>query len=86
MAGCDVGGDPDGMREAIGLTGQFSAVDNLLTGEENLMLMARLRHLGAKPSRSRVTEPLEQFDLVEPAREPLAIYSGGMRRRDATAT
>ncbi len=81
VAGCDVVRDPDGVRAAIGLTGQFSAVDNLLTGEENLLLMARLRHLGPKRSTARVTELLEQFDLVEAARTPLATYSGGMKRR-----
>ncbi len=81
VAGCDVVRDPDGVRAAIGLTGQFSAVDSLLTGEENLLLMARLRHLGATRSRVRVAELLEQFDLVEAARKPLATYSGGMRRR-----
>ncbi|GGE90723.1 ATP-binding cassette domain-containing protein [Mycetocola zhadangensis] len=79
--GCDVARDPDGVRAAIGLTGQFSAVDGLLSGEENLQLMARLRHLGAKRSKTRVAELLEQFDLVEAARKPLATYSGGMRRR-----
>ncbi|WP_232466203.1 MULTISPECIES: ATP-binding cassette domain-containing protein [unclassified Diaminobutyricimonas] len=79
--GSDVVRDPDGVRAAIGLTGQFSAVDGLLSGEENLMLMARLRHLGAKRSKARVAELLEQFDLVEAARKPLATYSGGMRRR-----
>lgn len=79
--GCDVLRDRDGVRAAIGLTGQFSAVDGLLTGEENLRLMARLRHLGAKRSKARVTELLERFDLVEAARKPLATYSGGMRRR-----
>ncbi|MBE0008560.1 MULTISPECIES: ATP-binding cassette domain-containing protein [unclassified Arthrobacter] len=81
VAGCDVAGDPDGVRAAIGLTGQFSAVDDLLTGEENLYLMARLRHLGAKRSRTRVAELLEQFDLAESARNRLSTYSGGMRRR-----
>ncbi|MFU8947868.1 ATP-binding cassette domain-containing protein [Mycetocola zhadangensis] len=79
--GCDVARDPDGVRAAIGLTGQFSAVDGLLSGEENLQLMARLRHLGAKQSKMRVAELLEQFDLVDAARKPLATYSGGMRRR-----
>jgi ABC-2 type transport system ATP-binding protein len=69
------------VRAAIGLTGQFSAVDGLLTGEENLLLMARLRHLGAKASKARVTELIQQFDLAEAARKPLATYSGGMRRR-----
>jgi len=81
VAGCDVGHDPDGVRAAIGLTGQFSAVDGLLSGEENLLLMARLRHLGAKRATARVAELLERFDLVEAARKPLATYSGGMRRR-----
>ncbi len=81
VAGCDVVRDPDGVRAVIGLTGQFSAVDGLLTGEENLLLMARLRHLGAKRSKSRVAELLEQFELVDAARKPLATYSGGMRRR-----
>jgi ABC-2 type transport system ATP-binding protein len=79
--GCDVLRDPDGVRAGIGLTGQFSAVDGLLTGEENLLVMARLRHLGAKRSKTRATELLEQFDLVEAARKPLATYSGGMKRR-----
>lgn len=79
--GCDVASDPDGVRAAIGLTGQFSAVDKLLTGEENLMLMARLRHLPAKRMKPRVAELLEQFDLVQAARKPLATYSGGMQRR-----
>jgi ABC-2 type transport system ATP-binding protein len=79
--GCDVVRDADGVRAAIGLTGQFSAVDKLLSGEENLMLMARLRHLGPKRAKQRVAELLEQFDLVEAARKPLATYSGGMQRR-----
>jgi ABC-2 type transport system ATP-binding protein len=79
--GFDVVRDPAHVRGAIGLTGQFSAVDKLLTGEENLLLMARLRHLGAARSKVRVSELLEQFDLVEAARKPLATYSGGMQRR-----
>ncbi len=79
--GRDVVRDPAGVRAAIGLTGQFSAVDKLITGEENLLLMARLRHLGAKAAKARVVELLEQFDLVEAARKPLATYSGGMQRR-----
>ena len=81
VAGCDVVRDADGVRAAIGLTGQFSAVDKLLTGEENLLLMARLRHLGATRSKARVAELLEQFDLTDAARKPLATYSGGMQRR-----
>jgi len=79
--GHDVVRTPDAVRAAIGLTGQFSAVDKLLTGEENLLLMARLRHLGAKRSKTRVAELLEQFDLTEAARKPLSTYSGGMQRR-----
>ena len=79
--GFDVVRDSAHVRAAIGLTGQFSAVDKLLTGEENLLLMARLRHLGAKRSKTRVSQLLEQFDLVEAARKPLATYSGGMQRR-----
>jgi ABC-2 type transport system ATP-binding protein len=79
--GSDVVRDPDGVRASIGLTGQFSAVDALLTGEENLLLMGRLRHLGNKGAKARAAELLEQFDLVEAARKPLATYSGGMKRR-----
>ena len=81
IAGRDLATDPDGVRAAIGVTGQFSAVDNLLTGEENLVLMADLRHLGKRAGRGRAAELLEQFDLVESARKPVATYSGGMRRR-----
>src|SRR6266487_2971355 len=81
VAGHDLAREPDAVRAAIGVTGQFSAVDNLLTGEENLLLMADLRHLGKREGRRRVAGLLEQFDLVDAARKPLAIYSGGMRRR-----
>ena len=63
------------------MTGQFSAVDNLLTGTENLRLMADLRHLGREAGRRRVAELLEQFDLTDAADKPLSTYSGGMRRR-----
>ena len=65
----------------IGVTGQFSAVDGLFTGEENLRLMADLRHLGKQAGRQRVEELLQRFDLVEAARKPVNTYSGGMRRR-----
>src|SRR6266571_7716972 len=68
VAGHDVARDPDSVRAAIGVTGQFSAVDNLLTGEENLILMADLRHLGKRERRRRAAELLERFDLVEAAR------------------
>jgi ABC-2 type transport system ATP-binding protein len=81
IAGHDVRRDPEAVRAAIGLTGQFSAVDGLLTGEENLILMADLRHLGKKEGRRRAAELLERFDLVEAAKKPLATFSGGMRRR-----
>ena len=79
--GFDVGRDAVSVRSVIGLTGQFSAIDKLLTGEENLLLMARLRHLGGRQARVRTAELVEQFDLVEAARKPLATYSGGMQRR-----
>lgn len=81
IAGRDVATDPDGVRGLIGVTGQFSAVDNLLTGAENLWLMADLRHLGRRDGQRRVNELLEQFDLTDAASNPLSTYSGGMRRR-----
>jgi ABC-2 type transport system ATP-binding protein len=81
IAGHDLGRDPDSVRAAIGVTGQFSAVDDLLTGEENLLLMADLHHLGRAASRRRAAELLDRFDLVEAARRPVATFSGGMRRR-----
>src|SRR6266511_4367585 len=64
VAGHDVARDPDSVRAAIGVTGQFSAVDNLLTGEENLILMADLRHLGRREGRRRAAELLKRFDLA----------------------
>jgi ABC-2 type transport system ATP-binding protein len=81
VGGHDVVTDPDAVRALIGVTGQFSAVDNLLTGEENLRLMADLRHLGRHAGRRRIDELLERFDLTGAARKPLSTYSGGMRRR-----
>jgi ABC-2 type transport system ATP-binding protein len=81
VAGRDLATDPEGVRAAIGVTGQFSAVDNLLTGQENLQLMADLRHLGRDTGRRRVAELLDRFDLTGAARKPLSAYSGGMRRR-----
>jgi ABC-2 type transport system ATP-binding protein len=81
VGGHDLARDPNLVRAVIGVTGQFSAVDSLLTGQENLLLMADLRHLGKPEGRRRVAELLEQFDLVDAARKPLATYSGGMRRR-----
>ena len=81
VAGFDVRREPDAVRSAIGVTGQFSAVDNLLTGEENLLLMANLHHLDRAAGRRRAAEMLERFDLVDAARQVVATYSGGMRRR-----
>lgn len=81
VAGHDVARDPDAVRAVIGVTGQFSAVDNLLTGEENLRLMADLCHLGRREGRRRAAELLERFELAEAARKLVATYSGGMRRR-----
>src|SRR6202790_5567308 len=81
VAGHDVAREPDAVRAAIGVTGQFSAVDNLLTGEENLLLMADLHHLGRSEGRRRVAALLDRFDLVDAARKLPATYSGGMRRR-----
>jgi ABC-2 type transport system ATP-binding protein len=81
VAGHDVARDPDAVRAAIGVTGQFSAVDKLLTGEENLLLMADLHHLGRRKGRMRVIQLLKQFDLVEAGPNPVATYSGGMQRR-----
>jgi ABC-2 type transport system ATP-binding protein len=81
VAGHDVTREPDAVRAAIGVTGQFSAVDELLTGEENLTLMADLWHLARRQGRERVTELLGQFDLADAAKQPVQTYSGGMRRR-----
>ena len=81
VGGHSVVSDPDAVRALIGVTGQFSAVDNYLTGEENLRLMADLRHLGRQAGRRRIDELLERFDLTDAARKPLSTYSGGMRRR-----
>jgi ABC-2 type transport system ATP-binding protein len=81
VGGHDLASDPDGVRHVIGVTGQFAAVDNLLTGEENLRLMADLYHLPRDEGRRRVADLLERFDLVDAARRPALTYSGGMRRR-----
>jgi ABC-2 type transport system ATP-binding protein len=81
VAGHDLTSEPDAVRAAIGVTGQFSAVDNLLTGRENLILMADLHHLGRTTGRKRADDLLEQFDLVEAGGKLVSTYSGGMRRR-----
>jgi ABC-2 type transport system ATP-binding protein len=81
VGGHDVAREPDAVRDTIGVTGQFSAVDGLLTGEENLALMADLRHLDRAEGRRRIAELLKRFDLVDAAKTPTMVYSGGMRRR-----
>jgi ABC-2 type transport system ATP-binding protein len=81
VAGHDIAADPGAVRAAIGVTGQFSAVDGLLSGQENLILMADLHHLGRAGGRRRAAALLAQFDLAEAAGKPAATYSGGMRRR-----
>ena len=81
VAGHDVAAEADSVRAAIGVTGQFSAVDNLLTGEENLLLMADLHHLGRAEGRRRAAALLDQFDLTDAGRKTAATYSGGMLRR-----
>jgi ABC-2 type transport system ATP-binding protein len=79
--GHDVVEDPAAVRSVIGVTGQFSAVDSLLTGEENLLLMGDLHHLGRDESRRRARALLERFDLGDAAGQVVLTYSGGMRRR-----
>jgi ABC-2 type transport system ATP-binding protein len=81
VMGHDVRDEAGAVRALIGVTGQFSAVDDLLTGEENLILMGRLLHLPATERRARTTQLLERFDLIEAARQTPATYSGGMTRR-----
>jgi ABC-2 type transport system ATP-binding protein len=81
VAGHDLLVDPDGVRAAIGVTGQFSALDDLMTGQENLRLMADLNRLDRAAGRRRVDELLERFDLADAARRPASTFSGGMRRR-----
>jgi ABC-2 type transport system ATP-binding protein len=81
VAGHDLARDPDAVRAAIGVTGQFSAVDDLLTGEENLRLMADLHHIGGPEGRCRAAELLDRFDLGAVGRKHVGTYSGGLRRR-----
>src|SRR5262249_35636439 len=81
VAGHDVTREADAVRAAIGVTGQFSAVDELLTGRENLGLMADLHHLTRADALPRIDELLERFDLVDAADRLAMTYSGGMRRR-----
>ncbi|MEU6275407.1 ATP-binding cassette domain-containing protein [Streptomyces populi] len=81
VAGHDIATSPDGVRAAIGVTGQFSALDDLLTAEENLILMADLLRLGKREGRLRAQELLQRFDIADVAGKRAATFSGGMRRR-----
>ncbi len=81
VAGFNVRSHPNEVRQRIGLTGQYAALDDMLTGRENLEMMARLYHLPRAHSRKRATELLERFNLVEAGGRPVKTYSGGMRRR-----
>jgi ABC-2 type transport system ATP-binding protein len=81
VAGYDVHRAPQAVRDAIGVTGQFSAVDYLLTGKENLLLMADLHHMERRAGQRRVEELLDRFDLTGAAGQMVLKYSGGMRRR-----
>src|SRR5208283_1233485 len=81
VMGHDLRVEAGAVRAAIGVTGQFSAVDDLLTGEENLRLMADLHHLGRGTGQRRVAELLDRFELADAARKRVSVYSRGMRRR-----
>jgi ABC-2 type transport system ATP-binding protein len=81
IAGYDVVREPEKVRGVISLTGQYAAVDELLTGEENMLMMGRLYHLSQADTRRRATELLEALDLTSAAKQAVKTYSGGMRRR-----
>ena len=81
VGGIDVLAKPDEVRKVIGLSGQYAAVDEILTGYDNLVMFGKLYHLGAKSSIKRAEELLERFNLTEAAKRPIKTYSGGMRRR-----
>ena len=81
VAGVDVIKHPEKVRELIGLSGQYAAVDEILTGYDNLLMFGQLYHLGKKSAVIRANELLEQFSLTEAAKRPIKTYSGGMRRR-----
>jgi ABC-2 type transport system ATP-binding protein len=81
VAGIDVIKYPDKVREVIGLSGQYAAVDEILTGYDNLLMFGQLYHLGKKNAVIRANELLERFNLTEAAKRPIKTYSGGMRRR-----
>ncbi|MGJ5806145.1 ATP-binding cassette domain-containing protein [Streptomyces europaeiscabiei] len=86
VAGLDVARHPREVRARIGLTGQYAAVDEVLTGRQNLEMFGRLFHLGGKRARLRATELLDRFDLADAADKGVGKYSGGMRRRLDLAT
>ncbi|GAB2867283.1 daunorubicin resistance protein DrrA family ABC transporter ATP-binding protein [Streptomyces deserti] len=81
VAGLDVLKQPDAVRRSIGLSGQFAAVDEYLTGRENLQMVGQLYQMKAKAAKERAAELLEQFNLTDAADRPTKTYSGGMRRR-----
>jgi ABC-2 type transport system ATP-binding protein len=81
IAGHDVAAETKAVRAVVGVTGQFAAVDELLTGQENLQLMADLKRLGSSEGKRTVAELLERFDLAESAQKLVSTYSGGMRRK-----
>ena len=81
VAGIDVIKNPEKVREVIGLSGQYAAVDEILTGYDNLVMFGELYHLGKKQAVVRAIELLERFGLTEAAKRPIKTYSGGMRRR-----
>ena len=81
VGGIDVLSKPDEVRKVIGLSGQYAAVDEILTGYDNLVMFGKLYHLGAKSSIKRAEELLERFNLTEAAKRPIKTYTGGMRRR-----
>ena len=81
VAGIDVIKNPEKVREVIGLSGQYAAVDETLTGWDNLLMFGRLYHLSRNDAKKRAEELLEQFSLTDAARRPIRTYSGGMRRR-----
>ncbi|HWC24804.1 MAG TPA: ATP-binding cassette domain-containing protein [Flexivirga sp.] len=81
VAGRDVTRDPAGVRARIGVVGQYAAVDEVLTGRQNLVMFGRLHHLRARAAKARADELLERFDLLAAADRPVRHYSGGMRRR-----
>ncbi|MEU4955808.1 ATP-binding cassette domain-containing protein, partial [Streptomyces lavendulae] len=81
VGGHDLTTTPQAVRAAIGVTGQFSAVDGLITGEENMLLMADLHHLPKPEGRRVAADLLERFDLTAAAKKPASTYSGGMKRR-----